>query len=388
MRRGRTFIAAAALALATGSAACASAGERWADDGSGAAMTGIAGVGGDREPQRLESNVPMTRLAPGEQPPQFVLFSFDGVGLNPNWDMFLDTAAQVDARFTALMTGLYFVADEHRAVYQGPGHAPGESAIAFGGTTEDVREQVRQLNRTWYGGHEMGTHYVGHFCAGGGFNGDRWSAEDWTHELDQFFMMMRDWQQINGLADAEDLAFGPEAVRGGRTQCLEGAWDRLVPAWHAHGLDWDSSMPEEVTGIVWPRRRDGIWEFAVPYVYSPPMGKGQMALDYNFWFSFNGATEQPETAEEMRRIVFETYMFMYEQAYHGNRAPLVIANHFNDWNGNAFNPATADFMRAVCAEPETICATHADVVDWLALQDPEMVAEWQARPPVAAGPVD
>lgn len=42
---------------------------------------------------RTVSNVPMTRLAPpGETPPQFVLFSFDGVGLTPNWDMFLETA--------------------------------------------------------------------------------------------------------------------------------------------------------------------------------------------------------------------------------------------------------------------------------------------------------
>lgn len=386
MSRKRSFVAAAAMALTAGAAAaCASADERWHDDGSGAP---IADHDAAAAPQRPASNVPMTRLAPDEEPPQFVLFSFDGVGLTPNWDMFLDTAEEVDARFTALMTGLYFVADEHREVYQGPGHGPGESAIAFGGTTDDVREQIRYLNRTWYGGHEMGTHYVGHFCEGGGWHGDRWTAEEWTHELDQFFMMMRDWQAINGLDDAEELAFGPEAVRGGRTQCLEGVWDRLVPAWHAHGLDWDSSMPEQVTGIVWPQHRDGIWEFAVPYVYSPPMGKGQTALDYNFWFSFNGATEQPETAAEMRRIVFETYLFMYEQAYHGNRAPLVIANHFNDWNDNAFNPATADFMRAVCAEPETICATHADVVDWLALQDPERVAQWQSRAPVAAGPAD
>src|SRR5699024_2111271 len=40
-------------------------------------------------PEPPPFNVPMTRLAPGETPPQFVLFSFDGVGVTPNWDMFL-----------------------------------------------------------------------------------------------------------------------------------------------------------------------------------------------------------------------------------------------------------------------------------------------------------
>lgn len=332
---------------------------------------------------RKESNVPMRALAPGENPPQFVLFSFDGVGLTPNWDMFLETAAEVDARFTALMTGLYFVADANSEVYQGPGHAPGAAAIAFGGQNEDVLEQVKYLNRTWYDGHEMGTHYVGHFCAGSGSHGDQWSTADWNQELGQFFNMMVNWQEINGLQGAEELAFGPEEVKGGRTQCLEGQLDQLIPAWHENGMTWDSSMPSKVTGLVWPEKIDGIWEFAVPYVYSPAIGGGQTALDYNFWYSFNSAAEQPETAPQMRQIVRDTYQYMYDRAYYGNRAPLVIANHFNDWNGNSFNPATADFMRDVCGDPETICATYSDVVAWMELQDPALLAEWQARPPVA-----
>ena len=87
---------------------------------------------------RTASNVPMTRLAAGETPPQFVLFSFDGVGLTPNWDMFLDAADRVDARFSALMTGLYFLTDGNATHYQGPGHGPGRAAIAFGGGEADV----------------------------------------------------------------------------------------------------------------------------------------------------------------------------------------------------------------------------------------------------------
>lgn len=65
----------------------------------------------------------------------------------------------------------------------------------------------------------------------------------------------------------------------------------------------------------------------------------------------------------------------------------MIANHFNDWNGNAFNPATADFMTEVCGLPDTYCATYSDVTAWMELQDPEVLAGWQSLPPVAVGPV-
>ncbi|TWH10106.1 hypothetical protein L618_004500000100 [Rhodococcus rhodochrous J45] len=333
---------------------------------------------------RAESNVPMTRLAEGHRPPQFVLFSFDGVGLSPNWDMFLDTAARVDARFTALMTGLYFLTDDNAHHYQGPGHAPGAAAIAFGGDEHAVLEQIRYLNRTWQDGHEMGTHYVGHFCRGSGYHGDQWTSADWNHELDQFFSLMTNWRANNDIITGPDLSFGPDEVRGGRTQCLEGQLDQLIPAWHQHGMTWDSSMPASEPGIAWPRLIDGIWEFPIPYVYSPPLGRHQTALDYNFWYTLNGATEQPHTAERAAEITRETYRHMFEETYNGNRAPLVIANHFNDWNGNAFNPATADFMAEICGLADTYCATYSDVVAWMELQDPQLLAEWQNLPAVAA----
>ncbi len=65
----------------------------------------------------------------------------------------------------------------------------------------------------------------------------------------------------------------------------------------------------------------------------------------------------------------------------------MIANHFNDWNGNAFNPATADFMAEACGKPDTHCSTYSDLVAWMELQDPEMLTQWQNLPPAAVGPV-
>lgn len=334
-------------------------------------------------PVRKASNVKIQKLAPGEKPPQFILFSFDGVGVSENWDLFLETANQTDARFTALMTGLYFLTDKNRRKYRGPGHKPGEAAIGFGGTKAEVVQQIEYLNRTWYDGHEMGTHFVGHFCAGTKHPGKDWTTADWNQELDQFFSLMVNWRQNNGITTGPDLAFGPEVVKGGRTQCLEGTPATLFPALRKHDMTWDSSMDGREPGIYWPVPEKGIWEFTIPYVYSPALKARQTALDYNFWYSFNGAQNRPKDAPKIRRVVKATYDYMYQRAFDGNRAPLVIANHFNDWSGNAFNPATADFMREVCGKPETICATHQDVIAWMQAQDPEVLAELQALPAVA-----
>ncbi|MDH3026404.1 polysaccharide deacetylase [Gordonia alkanivorans] len=334
-------------------------------------------------PTRVASNVPMKRLAPGEKPPQFILFSFDGVGVSKNWDLFLRTAAESDARFTALMTGLYFLTDAKKRQYRGPGYKPGEAAIGFGGSKKEVIEEITYLNRTWYDGHEMGTHFVGHFCAGTKNPGKSWTSAEWRHELAQFFRLMTQWRELNGIRTGPDLAFGPEAVKGARTQCLEGSMKALFPALRAYDMMWDSSMPASRPGVYWPSKINGIWEFPVPYVWSPALKQRQTALDYNFWYSVNKATDRPADRARIARVVTSTYDYMLRRAYEGNRAPLVIANHLNTWNTNAFNPATAAFMRRACTKPEVICATHQDVIAWMELQDPAVLKKWRSMAPVA-----
>ncbi|UQE73997.1 polysaccharide deacetylase [Gordonia sp. PP30] len=376
-RFARTAALAMSVVLAAGIAGCTP------ETGGRAVPVPSTARAAPSGPVRLGSNVPMTRLAPGQRPPQFVLFSFDGVGVGPNWNLFLDTAKATDARFSALMTGLYFLTDAARKKYRGPGHRPGESAINFGGSKAEVIEEIEYLNKTWYAGHEMGTHFVGHFCRGTSYPGAQWTTADWNHELDQFFSLMVNWRKNTGITTGPDLAFGPDVVKGGRTQCLEGSQEALFPALIAHGMIWDSSMAARQPGIFWPEKTRGIWEFPIPYVYSPALKRRQTALDFNYWYTYNGARNRPKDAPRIRRIVRESYEYMYRRAFDGNRAPLVIANHFNQWSGNAFNPATADFMRETCGRPETICATYSDVIEWMELQDPQVLRGWQGLPPVA-----
>lgn len=332
---------------------------------------------------RAPTNIPMTKLAPGEKAPQFIIFSFDGAGSSAKMHEFLDAAAPNNARFTGFLTGLYVLDDSHADAYQGPGANRGKSEVGFGGDTAEVTQRIKDLNQAYLAGDEIGTHYNGHFCD----LGENWSTAEWDSELDQFYDFMTNWKTIDGISDAPDLVFPPSEIKGGRTPCLAGQIDQLMPAWQAHGMTYDSSLPAPRDGIFWPERLDtGIWEFYMPQVYSAGLGGKVTAMDYNFWVKYNGAQKDVDVAADLTPKVLDTYRYMYDQAYNGNRAPVLIANHFNDWGGNAFNPATAQFMSETCGKPDTYCATYSDVVAWMELQDPAVLADLQDQPSVAYQP--
>jgi hypothetical protein len=335
--------------------------------------------------ERPPTNVPMTKLAPGEKAPQFIIFSFDGAGSHQRWNEFMDAAAESNSRFTGFLSGIYLLGDtaKNAGAYTGPGHPTGKASIGYGGPESEIVTEVNDLNLAYSRGHEIGTHYNGHFCDDNPPGGNQWNTADWTNELDQFFTFMTDWKTLNGYTDAPDLTVPTDAIKGGRTPCLTGSLKTLIPAWKAHNMTYDSSMPAPRNGIFWPERVDGIWEFYMPQVYSPGFEGMTTAMDYNFWAKFNGGKEEPDTAPELREIVKGTYEFMYDQAYNGNRAPILIANHFNKWNGDSFNPPAMDFMKEKCSQPDTYCATYQDVIAWMELQDPAVLAELQAQAPVA-----
>ncbi|RIJ70600.1 polysaccharide deacetylase [Nakamurella silvestris] len=333
---------------------------------------------------RAPTNLPMKKLKKGQKPPQFIIFSFDGAGNSEKLNSFMDTAATTDSRFTGFLTGLYMLTDDKATDYTGPGRNPGESSVGFGGDATEVQQRVTDWNRMWAAGNEMGTHYNGHFCGG---SGDAWTQADWTSELDQAFKFVDDYKALDDLPDAQTMKFTSADVKGGRTPCLEGVSDENFPnmaaVWKAHNMTYDTSKPAPYNGIFWPKMLDGIWEFYMPYVYSPSFKGMVTAMDYNFWVKFNGGAEEPDTAPQLRKIVQETYEYMYDQAYNGNRAPILIANHLNNWNGNSFNPAALAFMKETCGKKDTYCTTYQDVIAWMELQDPAVLKDLQDAYPVA-----
>ncbi len=329
-------------------------------------------------------NIPMTKLKVGDKPPQFILFSFDGAGRHDKLNEFLAAAAPTDSRFTGFLTGLYLLEDSNANLYTGPGAKQGSSEVGFGGDQAEVVQRINDLNNLYALGDEIGTHYNGHFCD----LGANWSTDQWNNELDQFYKFFTDWKTLNNLPDAPALQVPASEVKGGRTPCLAGKFDQLTPAWKAHNMIYDSSGENAFTGIAWPQQESGIWQFPIPTIYSKPFVDAGFkplikAMDYNFWFKFNKATEDPSTAPKLTEITLDTYRYMYQRTFNGNRAPVLIANHFNDWNGNSFNPAALQFMTETCGKPDTICTTYQDLIAWMQLQDPAVLAALQALPPVA-----
>jgi hypothetical protein len=71
---------------------------------------------------------------------------------------------------------------------------------------------------------------------------------------------------------------------------------------------------------------------------------------------------------------------VYQTVFNGNRAPMVIANHFNDWAGGAFSGAVEQFMGETCGKPDTVCATYSEIIHWLQLQDPAVLDALRGLP--------
>jgi len=366
-------------------------GRRWEPIAFGVALTltflilvGLGTIGptdqrDDPPPAAAEPDRPewMRPLRDGEKPPQFVLFTFDGAGSHPHWARILPLAEKSDAHVTGFLTGIYLLPESRREEYDAPGHGPGRAAISFGGSDDEVAVRIEDLNAALDAGHELGTHFNGHFCRGNEPSAASWTAAQWESELDQFFAFVAD-------AATHGLRLSRESVRGSRTPCLEGDFAAFAPVLAAKGLTYDSSRTSD--GIVWPEREKGIWEFRVPIVRVPALDLRKVVMqDYNLWYALNGAEEDPSRDEEFTSVTLDTYRAAYQAAKNTNRAPLTVGTHFNDWSGGAFSRATERFMAEVCVREDTVCTTYSRVIEWMELQDPAVLDRYRNLPPAQVG---
>ena len=377
-RRGGGRAAAVGAGSPTAGAPSNGTGSSGHQPGNGGA--GSPGAAGNVDP---DSFFTPTRLRPGQRPPQFVIVSFDGAGSHAKWEFWRRVAAEAHMRFTAFLSGIYLVGAEHKTAYVGPGHAPGRASINWFDTAE-VRQLIDDLNIAWRSGYEIGTHYNGHFCAGAGYAGNQWTTADWINELNQFFRFLREYRQINADPTMPALTVPAKSVQGGRTPCLEGRPGQLMPALRQLGMSYDSSGNRN--GLAWPRKNQwGIWEFPMAYVPLAggyPASGGVISMDYNFWVKQTGSPPGERNSEAGSRQVLDTYRAMFQHAYAGNRAPLVLGNHFNSWNNNAYTMALAGFLKETCRKPDVQCVPYRDVIRWMAVQDPQVLADLQAQPAV------
>ncbi|WP_018658535.1 hypothetical protein [Actinomadura flavalba] len=327
------------------------------------------------------------RLAPGQRPPQFVVFSWDGAGEDSArlFSKFLDLGRRHNAAQTFFLSGLYALPEAGKHHYRPPGRERGASDIGYL-RTADVRRTLAQVRRAWLEGHEIGTHFNGHFCGPGGVG--TWTPAQWRSEIRQARWFVKNWKTTTGWKSLPPLPFDYDReMVGGRTPCLEGSANAREAA-REMGFRYDSSG---VGTQVWPGRRAGLWDLPLQQVPLPGRGFEVLSMDYNYLANQGGSGGNAARGRQMH----ESLMRGFERAYDGNRAPLIIGNHFEQWNGGVYMDAVEDVMRDTCGREEVRCVSFRQLVDWLDVQDPAVLAELRGldvgvRPaawPGGAGPI-
>ena len=65
----------------------------------------------------------------------------------------------------------------------------------------------------------------------------------------------------------------------------------------------------------------------------------------------------------------------FDRAYKGNRAPLIIGNHFESWNVGTYMRAIEETIATVCVKRDVKCVSFRQLADWLDAQDPQVLAK-------------
>ncbi|MFG5724571.1 polysaccharide deacetylase family protein [Streptomyces murinus] len=310
------------------------------------------------------------RLKPGQKPPQFVVFSWDGAGEDSQklFSHFRKVAKENNANMTFFLSGVYLLPEDKRDLYKPPQHSPGSSDIGFN-DQQGISDTVKQARLAWLEGNEIGTHFNGHFCGPDG-GGGTWSVDEWKSEITQAKQFVENWKTNSGMKNAAPLPFDyDKELIGGRTPCLEGQ-KNFVQAARQLGFRYDSSG---IDNQLWPKKKNGLWDLSMQLVPFPGHSFEELTMDYNYMINQSGTKTQgdPDKFGEWGDQVRDSLLKGFDRVYGGNRAPLIIGNHFESWNGGTYMHAVEDVVKKVCGKPEVRCVSFHQLADWLDAQDPK-----------------
>ncbi|MGW4895230.1 hypothetical protein ACWEQL_23610 [Kitasatospora sp. NPDC004240] len=389
----RTLLAAGAATAATLAAGCAggagrSDGPDPAPEGESTHTTGVPrppatligdGSTSDTGPQPHQPTPEPLKL--GERPPQFVVFSWDGAGELDNglFGRFRKLARTHNASMTFFLSGLYLLPESRKDLYRPPQHKTGASDIGYL-TDQHIHDTLENLHAAWMEGHEIGTHFNGHFCGANGVG--RWSPDEWDSEIQQAMDFVMNWRTNTGFTDLPALPFDyRKELIGSRTPCLEGQ-RALLPTAVKRGWRYDSSGNGTQ---VWPQRIQGgaLWDLPLQSIPFPGHSFQVLSMDYNIMFNQSGSNTRADPAlhASYQTQARDAYLMGFDRAYTTNRAPYIIGNHFEQWNGGIYMNAVEDVIKAIAGRPEVRLVSFRQLVDWLDVQDPAVLRKLQGLAP-------
>ncbi|MET7441039.1 hypothetical protein ACWERY_23295 [Streptomyces sp. NPDC004082] len=332
-----------------------------------------------KQPRQPGQPVP---LEPGETPPQFVVFSWDGAGEVGTglFERFLDLAKDHEAHMTFFLSGVYLLPESKKRLYLPPNNAPGASDIGYL-TDEHIRMTLKGVRRAWLDGHEIGTHFNGHFCSGYGSVAN-WTPKQWRSEIHQAKSFVKEWRTNTGWTDLPSLPFDyDKELIGGRTPCLLGQ-DNLLPTARELGWRYDASSPGGRQR--WPRKTEGVWDLPLQAIPFPGRGFEVLSMDYNMLAnqSVNSTKAPAYNYPGWRTQSAGAYIAGFKRAYETNRAPLFIGNHFEEWNGGIYMDAVERAIKYIARQREkggdVRLVSFRQFVDWMDVQRPDVLAALQS----------
>ncbi|MEU3219073.1 hypothetical protein [Streptomyces sp. NPDC006971] len=323
-----------------------------------------------KQPHQPPAPVP---LEPGQTPPQFVIFSWDGAGEVGNglFPRFLELAKNHDAAMTFFLSGLYLLPESKKSKYRPPNNPVGASDIGYL-TDDHIKETMKYVRQAWLDGHEIGTHFNGHFCAGSGSVAN-WTSAQWQSEIDQAISFVTEWRTNTGWTDLDPLPFDyRKELVGGRTPCLLGQ-DNLLPTAKKLGWRYDASSPGGTQ--VWPQKRQGVWDLPLQAMPFPGHSFEVLSMDYNILAnqSQNSTKGMPSRYPGWRKQATGSYLSGFDRAYTTNRAPFYIGNHFEEWNGGIYMDAVEETLKKIADKPDVRLVSFKQFVDWLDVQTPAVL---------------
>lgn len=390
-RRGMIGAGAGAVA-AFGVGACGSGGGGTGDRGRGSASKEPSKGGGSsapgarpigdgstsftgKQPHQPPAPVP---LEPGQTPPQFVIFSWDGAGEIGNglFPRFLDLGREYGAHMTFFLSGIYLLPESKKRLYRPPNNPVGASDIGYL-KDANIRRTIKNVDRAWRDGHEIGTHFNGHFCGGSGSVGN-WTGAQWRSEIEQARSFVKNWRTNTGWTDLPSLPFDyDKELVGARTPCLLGQ-ERLLPVARELGWRYDSSSPGGTQR--WPEKKGGVWDLPLQAIPFPGRSFEVLSMDYNILVNQSGnATKGPvRHHDRWRDQATGAFLSGFRRAYETNRAPLFIGNHFEQWNGGIYMDAVENTIKEIADKKDVRLVSFRQFVDWLDVQRPEVLDRLQA----------